>query len=160
LTKEVFKILFDNHFDQVRRHIYYRCGDSELSTDIGQETFMRIWDKQMIPEKGKELALFYKIATNLLISRKRRDQTAMTYRQSLIIRQESETPAEQLEYKEAKHKYEQALIKLSDKQREVFLMSRVEDLSYKEISEQLGISVKAVEKRMSQTLVILREALL
>lgn len=160
MTKETFKILFDKYFDLVRRHIYYRCGDTELATDIAQETLMRIWDKKLIPEKGKELALLYKIAINLLISRKRRDQTAMTYRQSLVIRNDSETPTEQLEYKEVKQKYEQALIKLTEKQREVFLMSRVEDLSYKEIADQLGISVKAVEKRMSQTLVCLRKALL
>ena len=160
MTKETFKILFDKYFDQVRRHIYYRCGDSELATDIGQETFMRIWDKKLIPETGKEIALLYKIAINLLISRKRRDQTAITYRQSLVLRNDSETPSEQLEYKEVKQKYEQALIKLTEKQREVFLMSRVEDLSYKEIADQLGISVKAVEKRMSQTLVCLRKALL
>ena len=160
MKKEEFKILFDNYFDKVRRHIYYRCGDSELATDIGQETFMRIWDKKLIPEKGKELALLYKIAINLLISRKRRDQTAMTYRQSLVLKNESETPSDQLEYKEVKEKYEQALIKLTEKQRTVFLMSRVEDLSYREIADQLELSVKAVEKRMSQALACLRKALL
>lgn len=160
MSKEEFKILFEKYFDLVRKHIYYRCGDSELATDTAQETFMRIWDKQIIPEGKTELALLYKIATNMLISRKRRDQTAMNYRQSIKLQTESNDPSHQLEYKEVKVKYEKALLALTEKQRTVFLMSRVEDLKYQDIADLLEISVKAVEKRMSQALAILRKALL
>ena len=57
-----------------------------------------------------------------------------------------------LEYSELKKKYEKTLMKLPIKQREVFLMSRVEELKYSEIAERLRISVKAVEKRMKKAL--------
>jgi RNA polymerase sigma-70 factor (ECF subfamily) len=43
--------------------------------------------------------------------------------------------------------------------REVFFMNRLEDLTYVEIADRLGLSVKAVEKRMSKVLSILREKL-
>ena len=46
---------------------------------------------------------------------------------------------------------------LSEKQREVFLLNRIEKKKYKEIAEMLGISVKAVEKRMHGALKSLRE---
>jgi RNA polymerase sigma-70 factor (ECF subfamily) len=46
---------------------------------------------------------------------------------------------------------------LPEKQREVFLLSRIDKKKYSEISEMLNISVKAVEKRMSQALVTLRD---
>ncbi len=160
MDKQTFKILFDKYFDQVRRHIYYKCGDTELSTDIAQETFMRIWDKQIEPEQGLEMALLYRISTNLFISKTRRDQTAMNYLQALKLKNEETNPLNQLEYEETKQKYERALIRLSEKQRTVFLMSRTEGLSYAEISKQLSIGVKAVEKRMSQALAALRQELL
>ena len=44
--------------------------------------------------------------------------------------------------------------------REVFLMSREESMKYHEIAERLGLSVKAVEKRMSQALQLLKSKLI
>lgn len=41
---------------------------------------------------------------------------------------------------------------MPEKQRTVFLMNRVDELKYKEIADQLGLSAKAIEKRMSQAL--------
>jgi RNA polymerase sigma-70 factor (ECF subfamily) len=54
-------------------------------------------------------------------------------------------------------KLESVIAGLPEKQREVFLLSRIDKKKYAEIAEMLDISVKAVEKRMSQALIILRE---
>jgi RNA polymerase sigma-70 factor (ECF subfamily) len=64
-----------------------------------------------------------------------------------------------LEYKELARKYSEALTKMNENQRITFLMSRSEELKYQEIAERLNISVKAVEKRMSQALDYLRKEL-
>jgi RNA polymerase sigma-70 factor (ECF subfamily) len=59
--------------------------------------------------------------------------------------------------------YEQKLMSvlgsIPEGSREVFMMNRIEDLKYKDIADRLGISVKAVEKRMSKALQIIREKL-
>ena len=160
LTQKDFKILYDRYFDDVRRFIYYRSGDTEMATDIAQDTFLRIWDKQMLPLKGKEIALLYRISSNLFISRIRKKKSEMNYSKSMILESKHEESLNELEYKELKENYDKALIGLPEKQRTVFLLSRIEELSYKEMSERLGISIKAVEKRMSQALSSLRKALL
>ena len=54
---------------------------------------------------------------------------------------------------------EKAISELSDKQREVFLLHRMDGKSYKEIAEMLEISVKSVEKRMHRALLALRKFL-
>jgi RNA polymerase sigma-70 factor (ECF subfamily) len=56
-------------------------------------------------------------------------------------------------------KLKKVIADLPEKQREVFLLSRIDKKKYSEISDMLGISVKAVEKRMSQALIVLREKL-
>jgi RNA polymerase sigma-70 factor (ECF subfamily) len=59
--------------------------------------------------------------------------------------------------KEFMEKLESTIDNLPEKQREVFLMNRIEKKKYKEIAICLNISVKAVEKRMHQALVVMRK---
>lgn len=159
MTKEYFRQLFNEWFDPVRSYIYYRSGDEELSTDIAQETFLKIWEKQLEPEKGKEKGLLFKIAHDLFVSSYRKKKVADTYQQSLKFNFNDSAVDEPLEYKELKENYEKALSLMPEKQRVVFLMSRVEELKYLEIAERLGLSVKAVEKRMNLALTFLKSRL-
>ena len=159
MTKEEFKICFDQLFDPIRNYIYYRCGDSDKATDIVQEAFLKIWEKQIEYHPEKTKGLLYKVAKELWISQYRKEQSAEKYKLTLKFKDDKETPLRSLEYKELKEKYEIALSNLPENQREVFLMSRMEELTYKEIAARLEISVKGVEKRMSLSLKSLRNML-
>lgn len=159
MLEDYFKKLFDIYFERVRNYIFYRSGDSELSTDIAQETFMRIWEKDLHPEPQKEKALLFKIAGDLFISNYRKKQVALKFAQIPLNENSSPAPDEDLDYKELKIKYEKTLSEMNEIQRIVFLMSRNDGLKYKEIAEHLNISVKAVEKRMSKALSHLNKAL-
>jgi RNA polymerase sigma-70 factor (ECF subfamily) len=152
LNQQAFQQLFDRYFERVRNYIFYRCGDPELATDITQDTFMRIWEKRLKPDKGKEKALLFKIAGDILISDYRKKQSALRFAE--IVKQEQKNPSadHEMDYKELKANYERTLSQMNEKQRVVFLMSRYDGLKYREIAEHLDISVKAVEKRMNQAL--------
>ena len=52
----------------------------------------------------------------------------------------------------SRERLENAIAALPDTQRDVFLMNRIEKLTYREIAERLSVSVKAIEKRMSKAL--------
>lgn len=160
MTREAFKSLFDEHFDSVRNYIYYRCGDAELATDIAQDTFMRVWEKQLDIIPGNTVGLFYKIAHDMFISRYRKATLDIKFKNSLELEHDKITPEDQMTYNELTSKYEQALSDLSEKQRVVFLMSRSEGLKYNEIAQRLHLSVKAVEKRMSKALAYFKEKLI
>lgn len=158
MTQEGFKILFEACFEEIRRYIFYRLGDAVIATDIAQETFLKIWEKGLNLEPEKDKALLYKIAGNLLISHFRRE--------NLLKRVQSEMDLElarehehNIYYKELKESYKKALMKLPEKQRIVFMMSRMGRFTYREISGRLDISIKTVEKRMNRALKFLRTEL-
>ena len=62
-----------------------------------------------------------------------------------------------MEYDELSKQLKSAIGQLPDGQRETFLLNRIDKMTYAEIAELQGVSVKAVEKRMHKALVKLRE---
>ena len=159
LTQTFFKNIFDNHFDAVRNYIYYRSGDADLATDIAQESFMKIWEKQMLSNNNNIKGLLFKIAGDLFISSYRRQKVMTSFRLELAPTIERQSPEDEIQFKELKVSYESALARLPEKQRTVFLMSRMENMKYHEIAVAIGISVKAVEKRMKYALSFLKNEL-
>ena len=119
---------------------------------------MRIWEKNTEFVNGNIKPLLYKIAGDLLISNLRKRKVAMNYKATVTTEDLSESPHELLHYKELVKNYENALESLPEKQRTVFLMSRMDGLKYYEIADNIGVSVKAIEKRMKNALEYLRKA--
>ena len=159
MTKEEFKNLFDLYFEDIRRYLYYRSGDTTVSTDLAQDTFMRIWEKQMDLQADKDVGLLYKIAGDLFVSHLRREKLRRESPDLIRFEQRDNSPEDEMQYRELQEKYEKALVKLSEAQRIAFLMSRTEELSYQEIATRLSISIKAVEKRITGALSRLRKEL-
>lgn len=160
MTHQEFKTCFDEYFDAIRRYLVYRGADEELATDISQDVFMKLWQKDLDFEEPGTKSLLYKMASDAFVSYYRKTQIAARYEESMELRVETSNPLEKLEYKEMHDRYVASLNEMNNNQREVFLMNRSEEMTYKEIAEQLDISVKAVEKRMSQALSFLRERLI
>jgi len=156
LTEKEFRYIYNQFFEGIRGYLFYRSGNTELSTDIAQETFIRVWEKQFNYEPKKTKSLLYKISGDMFLSHLRREKIANEYLKEIKFNLKEEDTNIPLESAELLQTYEIALAKLPEKQRTVFLMNRMEDLSYKEIAERLQISVKAVEKRMSAALLKLR----
>ena len=159
MTKQEFKNLFDKYFDSVRSYLFYRGAEKEQASDLAQDVFMRIWEKQLDIDPKTAIRLLYKIANDMFVSQYRREDLEMNYRKSLKVNIDDHSPEDQMQYHELSENYTKALAALPEKQRTVFLMSRMEGLKYQEIAERLNLSVKAVEKRMTLTLSFLREKL-
>lgn len=161
LSKVEFKQLFDNYFDQIRSFIFYRCGDTDVASDMAQDIFMKIWEKREQLYNSDLKPLLYKMANDMVVSNYRKVSTRMDYENNMRYQNDSPlSPEEELHFEELASAYAKALEKMPETQRVVFLMSRNDELKYHEIAGCLDISVKAVEKRMSAALSYLRNELL
>lgn len=133
------------------RHRAY--GDSE---DLVQDAFVRL---ARLPRGLASLdvprAYLRRIATNLVRNQARSDAR---HSRSLHLEATDETlpffdPHRQLESRDMLRRVEAAIQRLPQRTREIFVAHRVEGLSYLEIAERTGLSVKGVEKQMSKALV-------
>ncbi len=152
VKKEEFRNLFETYFVEVRKYILYRCGNEDVATDISQDTFLKIWEKQISVDPKTAKGLLFKIAGDLYVSQYRREKLAFNFFSTFKPDHKSTTPEDEIHFQELKMAYEAALKSMPEKQRTVFLMNRIDELKYKEIADQLDLSVKAIEKRMSQAL--------
>lgn len=147
------------HFAQVRSYVFFRAGNTEVATDIAQETFLKIWEKRNRIKKDKIKGLLFKIANDLFISYYRKEKRSFEFFKYYQNNEVSHSPEEQMAFEQLKEKYAMSLKEMPEKNRTVFLMSRVENLKYAEIADMVGLSVKAVEKRMKLALEHLRKSL-
>ncbi len=154
-----FKSIFDEYYHPIKNFLYYKLGDIALAEDITQEVFMKAWEKkdQIVVETVK--SYLYKIAGNLAINHFKSAKSNYEFE----LKPENPAPSslEQPDYTMEKDEFakklESAIGSLTENQRVVFLMNRIDDLTYKEIAKRLDLSVKAVEKRMHNALEALRQ---
>ncbi|MCB0519384.1 MAG: RNA polymerase sigma factor [Lewinellaceae bacterium] len=156
----VFQELFFAHARHVRNFLYYKGANASESEDLMQEAFLRMWrDCAKVPfEKAR--GFLFAVAGNLFLDAKKHEQVVLRFqRLQPVETQEDETPQFQLETRELQDRLEKAIAQLPENQRIVFLMNRMDKMTYADIADHLDLSVKAVEKRMSKALVELRQIL-
>jgi RNA polymerase sigma-70 factor (family 1) len=155
--QQLFKRLFDQYYEAIRNFLYYKSGDMNLSEDLTQEAFLILWKKRSNINPDKAKSYLYTIANNLFLNEIKHQKVVFKYQQQPVSRTFKETPQFQMEEEEFRAKLMNSINRLPEKNRVVFLMNRIEKLTYKEIAERLGLSVKAVEKRMHKALIELRK---
>jgi RNA polymerase sigma factor (sigma-70 family) len=159
VTQQDFKLCFDKWFDEIRNYISYRSFDPELATDIVQETYMKLWEKNMEYRGSKTRSLLFKMASDLYVSNYRKQQTEKKHHNAFALTFDEHAVDVSVDDQELVNRMRRALAELPEKKRTVFLMNRMEGITYSNISKTLDISVKTVEKRMSQAIHTLRKLL-
>ena len=152
-----FRKIFDDHYTHIRNYIYYLSGDIDLAEDLTQDVFLTFWEEHTKIRQDTVRAWLYTLAKNQYFKHHRRKTINLNFTSSLVLGQENESPEFIMELKEFDQKLQQAIAKIPDKTRAIFLMSRIDNLTYSEIATDLKISNKAVEKHMHKALSILKE---
>ena len=156
---EIFRELFRSHARDLHNFLYYKYGKDNNPKDLVQEAFMKLWNNchKVLPEKAR--SFLFTVANNQMLNEISKKKTALSYEKEKHIGHTSESPESVMREKEYMQKLQQAIEELTEEQRTAFLLNRIEGKKHKEIAEMLGISSKAVEKRIYTALDKLRQKL-
>jgi RNA polymerase sigma-70 factor (ECF subfamily) len=138
----------------VRRYVE---SDDEAE-DIVQEVFVRLWENVEQFDFADPLPYLYKSARNAVVSASRKTRVRDRWRAAAQAGPPpvAAAPDVELHHRELRKAVSAAIAALPPRCRAIFLMNRQEDLSYAEIADVLGISIKTVETQMGRALKLLR----
>jgi RNA polymerase sigma factor (sigma-70 family) len=159
-TERTVTDIFRKHYGELRRYIQFRFARAGEADDIVQDAFQNILKLDSIENIENPRAYLYQAAKNIALNRIRQRQS----QQGVFVELDDQLSTDvelihQIIADSDAKRVKRAIESLSEKDRTTFLMNRVQGKGYKDISEELGISVSAVEKRMMKVLVILRRTL-
>ena len=132
--------------------------DLETARGIVQDVFITLWEKRSAIEVGHEMEAYLTTSVrnrclNYLRDQKKFDRDLLNFEGLL---NDDCQPVDHLEVAELDNRIRQAVGELPEKCKEIFLLSRFENLKYQQIADKLGLSVKTVETQMSRALSHLR----
>lgn len=155
----VFKNVFDTHFQTVRNFIYIKCKDEAQADDLTQDAFVKLWNNCKKVAKDKAISYLFTLTKNAFFNTLEHQKVVLKYKSAKRNHADIEDPEFLMREKEFQTQLDAAINQLSEKQREVFLLNRIEKKKYREIAELLDISVKSVETRMQRALEQLRTSI-
>jgi RNA polymerase sigma-70 factor (ECF subfamily) len=154
---KTFEALYQTYAKDLRRFIFFKTQDLDQAEDILQDTFIKLWDNCKKVDYNKAKSYLFTVASNSFLNAIKHEKVVRKHRESVSNQHSNETPEFIMLEKEFMEKLERTINSLPEKQKEVFLLNRIEKKKYKDIAKQLDISVKAVEKRMHSALLVIRE---
>ena len=161
---QLFSVLFEKHQLDLRRLIASKFKKSHHEAeDIVQDAFHNILRAENIESLENPKAYLYQTASNLALNRIRKNRQHTSYVAGLNLDESDElderTPERSVFAYRDLLKLQQSLERFPEKYRRTFLLSRVQDKTYGEISTMLNISESTVEKHIIKTLKYLRDNL-
>ncbi|MCD2258390.1 sigma-70 family RNA polymerase sigma factor [Psychroserpens sp. XSD401] len=157
--ENVYNELFRKYYEPVTKYIYYKCGNLHQAEDIVQNVFIKIWKLCATIMYSKAKSYIYSASKHSFLNEVAHEKVVLKHKKTIEESTDYESPDFLIEIDEFRMKLKEAINTLNPKEKEVFLLSRVEDKTYKEIAEITGLTVKAIERRMSKALRELREML-
>jgi RNA polymerase sigma-70 factor, ECF subfamily len=156
------KAIFKNCHSLLCRLVYQMVKDTDQAKDIVQDVFVKLWRNRHTLEIEVSLEAYLKrAAVNTTLNYLER--TSRWKNQELKDHDLSalalNTTDQNISFDELSQKANNAIQNLPIRTRTVFTLIRSEEMSYKEVAESMGISMKVVEKEMMKALKLLRTAL-
>ena len=152
LNEANFKSFYEEHFSGVRAYIWSKSGNMDLAEDLAQEAFVRLWHHKNKVEISKAKSFLFTVGGNLFLDHVRHEKVKKNYSSGIQFQQDNKDPLYLIELDEFKIKLDKTIESMPEGAREVFLLHRIEKMTYTQIADSLGLSVKAIEKRMQKAL--------
>ncbi len=154
-------LLYRDHAAKLRRRLRAQVGSGEEASDLVQDAFARLLGAASLERLREPEAFLNRIVRNLLIDRSRRLATRAAHVPIDDSAEAAVAPrqAEMIELEQMRARYRELVASLPARMREVFILHRIEELSYKEIAARFNISVRTVEWHIAEAIVRISKGL-
>lgn len=148
--------LFEDHRRQLVSMARRRVGDGETASEIVQDVYAKLLRAGDHGTEEENVKILYASVRNAVIDH-HRSTAGRTNIMSRILpiqlwQRETSSPQEHAQSRQALTALDQALLELSPKAREMFILHRVEGVSNAKLAQKYGISVSAVEKQLARSM--------
>lgn len=158
--EQAFEKIFTDWYGNLHVYAFSMLKDDSQAREAVQSVFCRVWEKREQLQVHSSLRAYlygsvYHECVDWLRQQKHR-QVHRSYVMHTAGSTAAENAADKVQLGQLEGRLQQVLDELPDQCRAIFQLSRFGELKYREIAEQLGISVKTVEAQMSKALKLLR----
>lgn len=156
--EQAFVCLFEMYFSPLCRYIFLHINQKGIAEEIAIDIFMAIWEKRetLRIEVTLKAYLFHSAKNRVLNYFRDNERFVLLNDFSTLDRFENDYT---IETQELERLITEAICSLPDNCKEVFIKSREENLSNKEIASQLNISVKTVESQVTKAVKYIKKHL-
>jgi len=158
---KAFETLFNDYYERLAYFAFQHLGDKDSAEDVVQELFSKLWmNRQQLTVEISMNAYLYGAVRNACLNQLKHQKVKEAYLSSSITPMEYDNYiSNKIDANDLAQLIQSCIIELPPERQKIFLLSREQGLKYKEIAEELGISVKTVEAQMGKALRFLRERL-
>ena len=157
-----FTEIFERYSGLLVNHAYKILGNQDEANDIVQDVFLSIWNKRDELIITTSLSSYlYKATKNRVLNHIAHQEVVSRYSNSIssFIDNVYVLADTNLREKELEAIIAREIALLPEKMREVFLLRKVEELSYEEIADKLNITDKTAKQQVYNSIKILRQKL-
>lgn len=160
--------LITRHKQRIYSFIYSKVYDRDVSEDIFQDTFIKVINtlkRGKYNEEGKFLPWVMRIAHNLVIDHFRKSNRMPKFENNddfnifSVLSDGALNAEKQLVKEQVENDLRKLIEELPDDQKQVLMMRMYKEMSFKEISEQTGVSINTALGRMRYALINLRKVI-
>ena len=155
-----FKQFFDRYHASLVSYLRRKGLDAEAAEDIVQNAYIFIWERRSEIDTSKSLRAFlFRIGYTRALNHFR-DTAKFDGESDLSLQTADSSTSAATELNIANAHLQKAIASLPERRRAVFELCFLEDLTYRETAETLGISIKTVENQMAHALKTIRAAMM
>ena len=154
-----FNVIYDRYSQPLYLYILSKLDMGEISKDVLQDLFISLWERRnRISIHDSLRSYLYQSARHKIIDIYRKDSTYRKYLQQLIEHFDTQPGniSEVMDYKVKTQEIFEAINRLPERMKEIFMLSRLENQTIEQIALRLGLSQQTVKNQITKALKILR----
>ncbi len=155
----IFKYVYDTYYDLIIRKVYRLCRDVEVAEEIVQESFVQLFlHKDRLEDATGIYPYLYTVSKRQAISWFRKKVTRERFQEYLLHQwqEQSDESQHSMDEKDIAQIIYDVIDQLPTQQRLVYKMNKVDEKSYHEIADAVGISKNTVRNHIANASKIVR----